>query len=168
MSSYSESDLSKLLINNPDLTLVPDDFDYGKNPLLAGLDAKARLKAKAPKMSEHDMQKQVFAMCDRNIAENPLWRYVIAIPNQWRKGQRPVPGMAAGFPDILVPLPAKFWDTSYLGLAIELKVYPHKPEPHQLKWHEDLRDVGYDVDVIYDNPDTVIERIAEWISFCTL
>ena len=164
--SYSEDDLAKLLANNPDVALVPDGFNYGKNPALAKM---YRLKSQEPKMSEHEMQAAVFRQCAERAKDNPLWDMVVAVPNgQYRKGQRPEPGMAAGFPDIMVALPFHVLGYNYHGLFIELKVKPNKPSREQLEWHRRLKDAGYAVEVIYDDPALVIERIAEWIQFCTL
>lgn len=67
------------------------------------------------------------------------------------KGQ----GVVSGVPDILVFKPS--WDfiiddwhnTRFLGLALELKVWPGKPSAEQLAVHEKLREAGWHVEVCY-------------------
>lgn len=64
-------------------------------------------------------------------------------------------GVVSGVPDILVFKPS--WDfiiddwhnTRFLGLAIELKVWPGKPSIEQLAVHEKLREAGWRVEVCY-------------------
>lgn len=67
-------------------------------------------------------------------------------------------GAKAGVPDVLIfnpfGTPVIAGDTVDRegcgdGLAIELKVGKNKPQPSQLKWHDDLRRCGWRVEVCW-------------------
>lgn len=144
--SYTARDLAAILHANPDLDLM------------AGGTIGAPVAYVMPKLSEFDMQTLVFEEVRRRALTNPEWAMVAAIPNgQYRPGQRMEPGTRKGFPDLIVPMARH----SRIGLALELKVTPHKPTADQLWWHRQLRLRNWAVDVIYDDWQKVIEHI-EW------
>lgn len=143
--TYTARDLAALLHANPELTLIDD----GTRTVIGTV---------APKLSEFDMQAKVFELCAERATANDDWFMVVAIPNgQYRPGQRMEPGISAGFPDIIVPVARH----SRIGLAIELKVTPRKPRGDQLAWHRRLRIRNWAVEVVYDDPQKVIELI-QW------
>lgn len=143
--SYSAKELYAILHANPELTLVDD----GTRTVIGTV---------APKLSEFDMQAKVFELCTERAATNDDWLMVVAIPNgQYRPGQRMEPGTRKGFPDLIAPVARH----SRIGLALELKVTPNKPTEDQLWWHRQLRLRNWAVDVIYDDPQKVIDHI-EW------
>src|SRR5436190_19296296 len=122
--SYSERDIARLLYGNPDLSIMADGT------------IGAPVVYVPPKMSEYDMQTEVFRQCAIKAETNPDWQMVAAIPNgQYRPGQRLEAGTRKGFPDLIVPIARH----SRIGLALELKVTPHKPTTDQLWWHRQLR-----------------------------
>lgn len=87
-------------------------------------------------------------------------RAVMHIPNGGQRNaivaaKLKAQGTVAGYPDIMVfeivenRLIADSLSGYYMGLAIELKVWPNKPTPEQLAIHEILRDAGWRVAVCY-------------------
>lgn len=144
--SYTARDLARLLYGNPDLAVMGDGT------------IGAPVGNVAPKLSEFDMQSLVFEEVRRREKTNREWEMVTAIPNgQYRPGQRMEPGIRSGFPDIIVPVARH----SRTGLALELKVTPHKPTADQLEWHRKLLLRNWAVDVIWDDWQKVIEKI-QW------
>lgn len=98
----------------------------------------------APK-NERDLQATIFDALP--VYDYPLLALLFAIPNFWRKGERPSPGMKAGVPDLLLPV-ARY---PHHGLFIELKMpgeaKKYQPRDNQVQWHKDLRAQGYAVEV---------------------
>lgn len=145
--SYTQKDIAKMLGANPDLSVM------GNGTIGAPV-------ASLPKLSEFDMQAIVFERCAARAEANDEWLSVVAIPNgQYRPGQRMEPGTKKGFPDLIVPIARH----SRIGLALELKITPYKPTEDQLWWHHRLRLRNWAVDVIYDDPQKVIDHIAWYI-----
>src|SRR5690606_36858510 len=62
----------------------------------------------------------------------------------------------SGAPDRLVLLPAG------KIIFVELKAPGKKPRPLQLKRHEELRQLGFHVEV-FDSPEGVVEFIRRWV-----
>lgn len=146
--SYTERDLARLLYGNPDLSIMADGT------------ISAPVVYVAPKLTEFDMQSLVFDEVRKRALTSPEWAMVAAIPNgQYRPGQRLEPGTRKGFPDLIVPVARH----SRIGLALELKVTPNKPDADQLWWHRQLRLRNWAVDVIYNDPQAVIDHIAWYL-----
>lgn len=146
--SYTAKELHYILRANPDLAIMGDGT------------IGAPVANVAPKMSEFEMQTIVFDVVMRKAETNPEWAIVAAVPNgQYRPGQRLEPGTRRGFPDLIVPIARH----SRIGLALELKVTPHKPTEDQLWWHRQLRLRNWAVDVIYDDWQKVIDHIAWYL-----
>lgn len=141
-----ESQLRSILRLNPDLSIMADGT------------IGAPVVYVAPKMSEFDLQTEVFRQCAIKAETNPAYNLVLAIPNgQVRPGQRIEPGLKRGVPDIAI-FAARH---SRHGCFIELKISPRKQEPEQLEWQRKLRIEGYICSCIWDDPQKVIDLI-EW------
>ena len=69
-------------------------------------------------------------------------------------------GTFAGFPDVVVFYPPYIGSSLGSGLAIELKVGKNEPTPSQLQWLNDLRDLGWRVEVCY-TLDEVLDVLRE-------
>lgn len=110
--------------------------------------------------SESNFQKSAIKLV-RSVAKcDP--RLVAHIPNG---GQRTImagarlkaEGVVAGYPDIMVFAEEEVFAAierdedpyRYNGLAIELKVWPNKPQPDQIEVHDLLRGQGWHVVVCY-------------------
>ena len=110
--------------------------------------------------SESSFQKAAIKLV-RSIAPcDP--RLVTHIPNG---GQRTImagarlkaEGVVKGYPDIVVCHPANlranhdwsYWMCEYVGLALELKVWPNKPSEDQAELHQLLMMQGWRVKVCY-------------------
>lgn len=71
-------------------------------------------------------------------------------------------GAVSGYPDIMVFAPAIVEGVFNYGLGIELKVWPRKPEPHQLEIADLLRLAGWSVHLAY-SLDHVSEITKEYL-----
>lgn len=112
-------------------------------------------------MTENQMQKSIFAEADYRANQDPRWRYLMAIPNgQYRPGQRMEPGLRAGAPDILWPLPSK----GYIGLAMECKVNGRKATAEQTEWLAWLKAQGYYTCIVRDDPAQAMEILNWYVS----
>lgn len=158
----NERQLQELLKSNPDITIddrytvnAIGEWDIGRNVKLGGAERR---------MTEHEMQKLIFAECDRRSLLNPDWAMVAACPNgQYRHGQRMEPGLKSGFPDIMCLVPRLKANVMRHGMFIELKVKPNKPTPEQELWLRKLRVHGYVCHVVYDDPFEAIGLLEWWI-----
>ena len=79
-------------------------------------------------------------------------------------------GVVAGYPDIMVfsqsatqDTDVSCWGQFWCGLALELKVWPNKPQPTQVAVHGALADAGWMVRVCY-GMDDVMDAVDEY--FC--
>ena len=155
MTKLSQAELQKLLLSNPHLALVTDGTLTTLEPTPA-----ARQVAQAGKWSEHDFQKAVFDWCDKNSLLMPEISLLMAIPNgQYRKGQRPEPGMMPGASDLFLPVASG----QYHGLWIELKVGSNKPSRAQLAFMRRVQHQGYKAIVIWDEVEKVIATITDYL-----
>lgn len=112
------------------------------------------------KLSEYELTRLVFDECDRRALTDPRWGCIYANVNgQYRKGQRPEPGLKRGVPDIFVAVPVG----QYAGMYCELKISPNKPSRDQLEWFQRLRQRGYKVAVLWDSVDAVIDAIDAYL-----
>lgn len=142
-------ELHSLLSNNPDLALVTDGRRTDIVP-----------KAQVGGLSEYDMQRQVFEACALRAVEQPAYALLMAVPNgQYRKGQRPEPGIKPGACDLLLPIARG----PYHGLWIELKVRPNKPTAAQVEFMRRMEEQGYAVAVIWDSVDEVMRAIDTYL-----
>ncbi len=148
----TDAELQRLQRDNPELQ-VQDD----------GTRTTIRVSAQpraAIRLSEFDLQKLVFEECARRALKDDRWCDIYANVNgQYRKGQRPEPGLKRGVPDIFVAVPSG----PYAGMYLELKVSPNKPSREQLEWIQRLRKRGYCVEVIWDSVDEVIKAISDYL-----
>lgn len=159
--SYTEKDITLLLKSNPDLAVMGDGTASATyEPVVKAVSGAAGVV----KMSEFDMQTEVFRQCAIKAETNPDWQMVAACPNgQYRPGQRMEPGLARGFPDIMCLLPRIRGNVQRHGLFIELKVKDGKQSEFQLWWERRLRIQGYVVECIWDDPQKVISTLEWWI-----
>lgn len=147
--NVSTKELHTMLANNPELALVGDGWDIGRNPTIAGA---------SPRMTEHQLQTLVIEECDRRALANPAYALLYAIPNgQYRPGQRMEAGVKAGIPDLHLPIARH----SRHSLYIELKISPRQQTPDQLKWQRRLRVEGHMCECIWDDVEKVMS-LLEW------
>ena len=110
--------------------------------------------------TEHQEQQAIFDWAEWQQNNTPELALLHAIPNgQYRKGQRPEPGLKSGVPDMFLPVCRDGW----AGLYIELKVGKNKPSDNQSWWIEQLRQQGYHVVVCYgfEEAKPVIEQYLD-------
>ncbi len=144
----TDRELAELLRANPDLVV-------GGEPAHATSQA-----THAPKLSERDLQAAVIAECDRRAATIAEYGLIFAIPNgQYRQGQRVEPGLRAGVPDLMLPVPSG----QFHGLWIELKCGRNKPTRPQLEWIRRLSIQGYKCAVVWDSVEDVMAIIDEYL-----
>lgn len=97
-----------------------------------GAKAPANRNFSKPRQREHQMQEALVELCGYKEAEYPELHMLYANVNgQYRRGQRPEPGMKAGIPDLFLAAPAgrsgaersesSSIDGVYHGLYLELK-----------------------------------------------
>src|SRR3990167_1570210 len=110
-------------------------------------------------MSEWQEQKVVFSWADYMSAQYPELALMYAVPNgQFRRGQRPEPGLKPGVPDIHLPVARR----GYSSMYIELKWGKNKPSAAQETWIDALRNLGNHVVVAY-GADDEIRAISEYL-----
>lgn len=113
-----------------------------------------------PWASEHAFQSAVIDEARQRAILEPEYSLLVAIPNgQYRKGQRPEAGLCAGMPDLMFCVQRG----GHGALFIELKVKDNKPSAAQREIHHRLRMAGYQVAVVWDSVDEVIEVIEEYL-----
>lgn len=149
--TYTPSDLAKMLHRNPDLRVE------GQNDKRSLVYDQRSLK-----LTEHDLQVALIAECDRRALTNPLWGYILAIPNGGQRtksqgGKLKAEGVRAGIPDLMVAVARH----GYHGLFLELKISPNKPSQSQLDWIRKLNDQGYFCFVAWNSVQKAIEAL-EW------
>lgn len=146
---YSDDDLA-CIARNPDIEIV--DYRQGRQDarLIRHNDMPVRL-------SEHGLQAEVIRICRERC---DLAALIFAIPNgQYRRGQRPEPGLSPGVPDLFLPVARG----GHHGMFIELKVESNKPSEDQRAWMDVLRGQGYHCVVVWDNPNSVIAEIERYL-----
>ena len=89
--------------------------------------------------SEHAMQRALFAWAD---AKGVLM--YANVNGQYRRGQRPEPGLRAGVPDVCVPA----MRGGFGGLYLELKTAKGRVSKAQHAWIDALKAAGYAVYVV--------------------
>lgn len=111
--------------------------------------------------SEANLQASFFQEISKRRRENPLYNYIVAIPNEQRAGARAAgymirQGMSSGFPDVFCFLARK----GFCGMAIEFKTEKGKQSEQQKQWEQWLRAEGY----IYllMTKKTVAVKLIEW------
>jgi hypothetical protein len=150
LMAYSEAELTKMLRENPQLTLI---------------DGVKPKKDRSPaRQLEHEMQVKVIAECDRRAAYNPAWGLIFAIPNGGHRvkavaGKLKAEGVRSGIPDLFLPVARH----GYYGMFLELKVGSNKPYPMQIAWLRQLQRMGYYCKVVWDSPDEAIALIAWYL-----
>jgi hypothetical protein len=111
-------------------------------------------------MSERDEQAALFQWAAYQTNVMPELAMLFAIPNgQFRKGQRPEPGLIPGVPDVFLAWPMD----GYHGLFLEMKYGRNKPTQEQYQWINQLRNAGYQVRVCYSFEDAQV-TIANYLS----
>lgn len=149
MTRYANMEQLQRAIADGDVTLVTDGHRTDVVP-----------KAATGKMSEHELQRRVIDACWMMAAMQPEFSLIMAIPNgQYRKGQRPEPGIVPGAFDLFLPVPSG----QYHGLWIELKISPNKPSRAQLEFMRRMQQQGYSCVVAYDTVQAVIDAITEYL-----
>lgn len=119
--------------------------------------------------SERDFQAACFERFAQLALTRPEYGMIFAIPNgQYRQGQRMEPGLKAGMPDIMVPIPRQFTDEhgdSYClgGLFLELKIGKGKPSALQIETMCRLMLAGYRCCVVWDEVDRAVATIEEYL-----
>lgn len=147
---YSDDDLARIA-RNPDIEIV----DYGSGRQDARLMRPADVPAK---LSEHGLQAEVIRQCRERRDSAAL---IFAIPNgQYRRGQRPEPGLTPGVPDLFLPAARG----GYYGMFIELKVSPNKCSADQRAWMDMLREQGYHCVVVWDDPYSAMNEIERYLA----
>lgn len=148
---------------SPDVRLPPDALtEPARTDTLLHLALNGALR-------ERDFQAACFERFAALALTKAEYQLIFAIPNgQYRAGQRMEPGLKAGMPDILVPIPRQFTDeygdTHYLGgLFIELKVGKGKPSALQILTMHRLMLAGYRCCVVWDEVDRVVATIEEYL-----
>lgn len=106
--------------------------------------------------TEHEDQKAVVDWARLNERRWPQFRLLFAIPNGGKRNivvarKLRAEGVKPGVPDLFLPVSMwiddKVWSTFSRGLFIEMKRKGGRPTPEQLRWHADLREQGYLVEV---------------------
>ena len=100
------------------------------------------------RLSEHDEQALVIARADALSATVPVLRLLHAIPNGGARskataGKLKAEGVRPGVPDLMLPVACH----GYHGLYIEMKAGGGRTSDEQKRWHKDLRQNGYQVEV---------------------
>jgi hypothetical protein len=109
-------------------------------------------------MNEYQLQQSIVAECDLRANQDKHYGLILAIPNgQFRRGQRMEPGLRAGAPDLLLPVPRR----GYHGLFMELKVGRNRLTAQQSAWLSNLKFLGYCAVVVYDDPAEAM-RVLQW------
>ena len=136
---------------------------YRRNPDLARANGyepaapaprRRQTPATVPAVSEHDMQASLFDWAVQVQGQIPELEWLHAVPNgQYRRGQRPEPGLRAGVPDVMLPVMrySKRTKTFHGGLYLELKVTGNTTTPEQERWLRYLQEAGYVVAVVHDD-----------------
>ena len=149
--SYTDRDLA-IIRQNPDIVIVDDG-----TRTTAEVTPAAR---QGGKLSEYDLTRLVFEECDRRALADDRWACIYANVNgQYRKGQRPEPGLKSGVPDIFVAVPSG----QFHGMYCEIKVKPNRPSHDQMEWMQRLRKCGYSCVVCYDTVASVIDAIESYL-----
>ena len=112
-------------------------------PVTVGEQAEEQRKKR--EQTEAKIQEDLFELCAWKTGEYPPLRWIHAVPNgQYRRGQKPEPGMKAGVPDVHLPTAA----SGYHSLWLELKAPGKYPRPKQRQWIRALRQEGHAVRVV--------------------
>ena len=106
------------------------------------------------KSREHDAQAAVIRWAKSMEVVDPRLRLLFAVPNAAKRS----PGLAAsmkseglkpGVPDLMLPIGFHDSERLYYGLFVEMKIRPNRVTEDQQKWINDLRAVGYRVEVCW-------------------
>lgn len=160
MTKLTDAALRSLLDANPDLQLV-DDRER-PSIVLAPQEAQRSRPKPVPLLTEFQMQASIFAEIEVRAHQDPRWGLIAAVPNgQYRHGERMEPGLRAGFPDIICPIPRRIGHNLYSGLAMELKVGNNTTSEQQDYFLHMLKGHGWYTCVVYDDPAEAI-RIMQW------
>lgn len=119
-------------------------------------------------MLEEQMQKAVIDAVNLRANQDERWKYVYHTPNGGNRDPRvgakmQGQGVRRGVPDLCLPIarPADGTYSAYHGLYLELKVNKRPLTTEQEQWIAFLREQGYCVGTIYDEPLEVLSAI-EW------
>jgi VRR-NUC domain len=125
--------------------------------LMAGKNPKEKTRKK-PADREHQEQKSFFGWAQIVVKGDvpgihiPELRYAYAVPNGGKRhigtaSKMKLEGVKKGVPDICIPIPRN----GYPGQYIEMKDPKKRPKPRgrQVEWINELRRLGYQVDVCY-------------------
>lgn len=118
----------------------------------------------APLLLEHDIQVACFDWVRIKQNQNELWKNIAACPNGILKNvaahiRLTKEGFSAGFPDVMVLLPA----SGYHGLFIEMKRDGGKQSETQKDWQKRLTAVGYCYRLCYsfkEFEDLIVEYVG--------
>lgn len=112
--------------------------------------------------SEYAMQRDLFTWRDQQMAAIPELERLFAVPNgQYRRGQRPEPGLTAGVLDVFLDVPAG----GLHGLRLELKVGKNRPTAEQAEWLSYYHSHGYWAAVVYDDWRRAANEILEYLGY---
>lgn len=90
--------------------------------------------------SEHAEQAALFERAAWHVGRWPELELLFAVPNgQYRRGQRPEPGIKAGVPDLCLPVARG----GYHGLFIELKTAAGRVKKAQIEFMRGAEEQGY-------------------------
>ena len=106
------------------------------------------------KSREHEAQAAVIRWAKSMEAVDPRLRLLFAIPNAAKRSpglaaSMKAEGLKAGVPDLMLPIGFHDAERLYYGLFIEMKIRPNRVTEDQQKWINDLRAVGYRVEVCW-------------------
>jgi len=117
---------------------------------------------------EEIMQASVISAADLRGNQDERWKYLYHVPNGGDRDPRvgakmKRQGVRRGVPDLCLPIarPAVNGFAAYHGLYLELKCRKQPLSEDQERWLQFLRDQGYCVGTIYDEPLEVLAAI-EW------
>ena len=120
-------------------------------------------------MSERDEQQALFDYAAWMANQDARWRLLVAVPNgQYRRGQRPEPGLQAGFPDVLLCCP----NAHHCGLAVEMKHGRGRTTPAQREWLDRLATAGWRCVVAYSAGEAIaavqdyLRDDERWLKYC--
>ncbi len=156
MTTMTEQEYIRLLRANPHLHID------GTAPVQRLVEAAQPAKRAA---LEHLMQVEIIAECTRRAEHDPRWNLCFAIPNGGYRSKRTAgrlkaEGVRAGLPDLFLPIAAH----GMHGMFLELKCGKNRQSIPQAAWAKALREQGYCVEVVYDDPSIAIDILAWYLS----
>jgi hypothetical protein len=147
-----------------EVTIMPQLFGLTVSPDVAQLNShlttvttkQPARKAVTLWRNEDQFQAAVFQAAAWEALQRPEFDMMFHIANE---NAHKRPGVKGGIPDLFLPMARG----CYHGLFVELKIGGNKPSQKQLDVISELRSQGYQVNVIWDSVDEVIETIANYL-----